>query len=231
MAAALLALAGATSVVFLAALDRHLQGRARGPIVAVGLLGVAAAVGVFAQGRRLADSTLAPVSGNGAAVAVLVAVVATGAAWWTTRRAPAGLLVVIALAIVGTTTWLPTSGWPARRPDGVERLRVCLVTDPRWGTPGWTGLLTDALPNAALYLPLGIALGAALTRHRWTAVVLGAALSLGSEVHQALFTDRVCKVNDTLTNVLGTAAGVALLWSARRWTQRSPSGRPPARLG
>lgn len=228
MTAALLALAGATSVLFLAALDRHLRGRARGPIVTVGLLGVAGAAGVFAQGRRLAESTLAPVAGNGTTVAALVVVVATGAGWWATgRRRPAGLLVVVALAVVGATTWLPKSGWPAWRPDGVERLRVCLVTDPRWGTAGWTGLLTDALPNAALYLPLGIALGAALTRHRWTAVVLGAALSLGSEVHQALFTDRVCKVNDTLTNVLGTAAGVALLWSVRRWTQRSPSS-PPA---
>ncbi len=220
---------------FLVLLDRHLGGRARALLCTVGVLGALATTGLLWPSGRLATRILDPVEGNPRVLLVLgalalVATVGLGALAAALRRrpTPAAELVLLAVAIVVAATWLPKSGWPAWRADGLERLRTCLVTDPRWGAAGLGGLLTDALPNIALYLPLGVGLAAALSRHRWSAALLGAGLSFGSEALQALATDRVCKVNDIVTNVLGTLVGVLLFAALARYAHRHRG--TPARI-
>ncbi len=218
---------------FLVLLDRHLGGRVRALLCAVGVLGALATTWLLWPSGRLATRILDPVEGNPRALLVLgalalLATVGLGALAAAVRRhpTPAAELVLLAVAMVVAATWLPKSGWPAWRADGLDRLNTCLVTDPRWGTPGLRGLLTDALPNVALYLPLGMALAAALARHRWSAVLLAAGLSFGSEALQALATDRVCKVNDIVTNVLGTLLGILLFAALDRYAR----GRQAAAL-
>lgn len=209
-------------LALLGLIDRHLQGRARSPLAALAIAGAIALGAVLAWGGPLTAPALGVVDRH--VVPLLVVggiVIVTGMLVGCSGRVrPATVLLALALSIVLACTWLPKTGLPATRPDGIERLRVCLVTDPRWGTPGWTGLLTDALPNVILYLPLGIAAWALLRRRGWVAVVLGAVLSFGSEVHQALFTDRVCKVNDIAMNTVGVVVGLLVFRALERWSRR-----------
>ena len=85
------------------------------------------------------------------------------------------------------------------------------------------GALADGVLNAALFLPLGVALSVAGWRS-WSALGLAALLSGGVETAQVMIPGRDPSLSDVLFNVLGTALGIALAWSASTWW------RPPRRL-
>ncbi|MBW0252873.1 VanZ family protein [Cellulomonas sp. PS-H5] len=82
--------------------------------------------------------------------------------------------------------------------------------------------VADALMNVAVFVPLGILLALVLERSSWwRPVVAAAGVSLVIEVVQLLSTHllgsgHVADVNDLLWNVVGGAAGVAVLAVAAR---------------
>jgi uncharacterized protein (TIGR03382 family) len=134
-------------------------------------------------------------------------------------------LLAQALTLVVTATWVPRAIQPTWDSPNVAQLIWCFSTESRWGTYGRVGLVTDALPNVLLYLPVGLALGLAC-RHWWNAVLLTAALTVATESYQALFTDRDCAGNDIVSNAAGGLLGVlvaALLATLRRRRRRPPS--------
>ncbi|MEI2731096.1 MAG: hypothetical protein V9G08_03655 [Dermatophilaceae bacterium] len=116
---------------FLVLLDRHLGGRVRALLCAVGVLGALATTWLLWPSGRLATRILDPVEGNPRALLVLgalalLATVGLGALAAAVRRhpTPAAELVLLAVAMVVAATWLPKSGWPAWRADGLLRLCV-----------------------------------------------------------------------------------------------------------
>jgi hypothetical protein len=68
----------------------------------------------------------------------------------------------------------------------------------------------ERLLNVLLFLPLGYALASVVTRKRWHAVALAAALSVGIELTQALIASRNSDVLDVAANTLGAALGAQL---------------------
>jgi hypothetical protein len=136
------------------------------------------------------------------AVALALVMRACGLPW-----VPAAL-IALALALVATVSWLPTYGGPSWGSPDTAELRACFTTAARWRPSGRYGLFTDMAPNLVLYLPLGMALAAAMRRRRWVAVLIGAAVTVGTESYQALFTDRQCVGNDVLANLSGAVVGV-----------------------
>lgn len=83
------------------------------------------------------------------------------------------------------------------------------------------GMLADGILNAALFLPLGAALGAA----GWTllrALAAGTVLSLGVETLQSVIPGRDPSLSDLVFNSLGTALGIALIRSSDTWWRPRP---------
>jgi len=75
------------------------------------------------------------------------------------------------------------------------------------------GALADGILNAALFLPLGVALSVAGWRP-WRTIAVGALLSCGVETAQFVIPGRDPSLSDVLFNTLGAALGVALAHSA-----------------
>jgi hypothetical protein len=88
------------------------------------------------------------------------------------------------------------------------------------------GALADGILNAALFLPLGIALSVAGWRP-WRAIALGALLSCAVETAQFVIPGRDPSLSDVLCNTLGVVLGVALS-SSMPWLWRSTPRRRDA---
>src|SRR5262245_109180 len=93
---------------------------------------------------------------------------------------------------------------------------------PIWCVLCGDGALADGILNAALFVPLGAALGMAGWRPV-RALALGALLSLGVESAQFLIPGRDPSLADFLFNTAGTLLGIALGCSAPAWW----GARPP----
>jgi hypothetical protein len=102
-------------------------------------------------------------------------------------------------------TVLPRSGGP--RWNGTSSLVTCLAVRGH-GTVSAT-LVYDVLPNALLYLPIGLLWADA--GRRWSVIAAVCVTSASIEVYQALLTDRTCQLTDLVSNGVGAAAGVLLL--------------------
>jgi len=83
-------------------------------------------------------------------------------------------------------------------------------------------LANDLVPNVILYAPLGFILAVRSLSLRQS-LSTAALLSVAVEVHQALFTSRVCAPRDVLANLLGTVLGVAAVYVLTRPDQRGTS--------
>jgi VanZ like family len=104
---------------------------------------------------------------------------------------------------------------------------LAITVLPRAGGPRWNGtslatclgvrghgtvsatLVYDVLPNALLYLPVGLLWADA--GRRWSVVAAVCLASASIEIYQALLTDRTCQLTDLVSNGVGGAAGVLLL--------------------
>jgi len=186
-------------------------GLAAGAAVAVCLLAVAVAYATRTRGvawtlREGAESTLAALVVGAVLLAGLLRL--AGARW------VAAALVAEAMLVVAVTSWMPVRIAPHWGSPDLATLTTCFTTSWRWGTYGRFGVFYDVIPNVLLYVPLGAALAAARRRHRWLAVPVAIAVTLGTESYQALFTDRECAGNDVLTNTTGAMLGVVLLLAA-----------------
>ncbi len=100
--------------------------------------------------------------------------------------------------------------------------------DPVWRAFDWSwGFWRDALANVAGFVPMGFFACGYLTIRRWKrpaliTVAAGAALSLFIEVIQTQLPTRDSSMSDVITNIAGTAMGVALY----RWKAVLFFGRP-----
>lgn len=83
-------------------------------------------------------------------------------------------------------------------------------------------LANDMVPNVILYAPLGFILAVRRLSLRQS-LSTAALLSVAVEVHQALFTSRVCAPRDVLANLLGTVVGVAAVYVLTRPDQHETS--------
>ncbi len=214
-ASAATALALVLGVVFVVLLTLQLRHRLRWSPWALGtLLGTVVAAGVLLAGSRRTAAVLWSANLGGRSFLALVAVggllVAVVLRLCRMGWLPA-LLVAEALVLIAAVSWAPRSGSVDWSAPNTAALRACFTDDGTWGTHGRYGVLYDALPNVVLYVPLGMALAAVLPRHRWLALGAGLLVTTATESYQALFTDRQCTGNDVLTNLAGTAVGVAFV--------------------
>ena len=111
------------------------------------------------------------------------------------------LALLAALAVVLVATLRPLEGGP-------YAITWCLACGERGGA--------DAIRNLLLFVPLGMALAAAM-RGGWSAVAACAALSLGIEIAQLAIPGRDPSAGDLVFNTLGGAMGIALVRGARAW--------------
>jgi hypothetical protein len=209
------ALAILIGVSFVALLSVQLRDRLRWSPWIVGLvLGAVVVTGVVLAGTRSTAPLLWAVRDGGVAMVVLLAAGGLGLAALL-RLCRLGwlpaLLLAEAVTLIAMVSWVPSVGAPDLASPDAGRLYACFTTAGTWGTYGRYGMLYDALPNVVLYIPLGMALAATLRSRRWVALLVGLALTLGTETYQALFTDRECTGNDVITNLAGTAAGVGIV--------------------
>lgn len=218
---------------FVALLSLQLRGRLRWPPWVVGLvLGLVVVAGVVLAGTRSTAPLLWAVRDGGLPMVVLL--VAGGLAFAALLRAvrvgwvPA-LLVAEAVTLIAAVSWVPRTGGVDLSGPNTERLYACITTARTWRTYGLYGAIYDALPNLVLYIPLGMALAATMRRRRWVALVVGFAVTVGTEAYQALFTDRQCAGNDVLTNFVGTAVGVGIVLGLEALAGRQE--RTPASAG
>lgn len=135
-------------------------------------------------------------------------------------------LAVYLLALVYGSLY-PGTGW---RSIGVAELGFLLDPWPRY----WTWF--DLGVNVAIYLPLGLLVGARRPRGgvRWvlTVVAGGSALSLSIEALQGFLPERVASRADWLANTTGVLIGTLFArratrlaaWSDAHWARRSLTG-------
>ena len=102
-------------------------------------------------------------------------------------------------------TMLPRSG--GLRWNGASSLATCLAVRGH-GTVSAT-LVYDVLPNALVYVPVGLLWADA--GRRWSVIAALCLTSAATEGYQALLTDRSCQLSDVMSNGAGAVAGVALL--------------------
>ncbi len=210
-----IALAIGIGCSFVALLSVQLRDRLRWPAWVVGLvLGLVVVAGVVLAGTRSTAPLLWAVRDGGVAMVVLLVV--GGLLFAALLRVCrlgwlAALLIAEAVTLIAAVSWVPREAsidWAA---PNTERLDACFTTARSWRPYSLYGVFYDALPNLVLYVPLGMALAATLPRRRWLALVIGLVVTVATESYQALFTDRSCAGNDVLTNLAGTAVGVALV--------------------
>lgn len=202
-------------VSFVALLSVQLRDRLRWSPWVVGLvLGAVVVTGVVLAGTRSTAPLLWAVRDGGLAMVALLAAggLALAALLRVSRLGwlPA-LLLAESVTLIAMVSWVPREGAPDLASPDPGRLYACLTTARTWGTYGRYGMLYDALPNLVLYIPLGMALAATLRSRRWVALLVGLALTVGTEAYQALLTDRECTGNDVLTNLAGTTVGVGIV--------------------
>jgi hypothetical protein len=136
-----------------------------------------------------------------------------------------GCRKVSSLGIARTLSWvpvlaitvLPRSGGP--RWNGASSLATCLSVRGH-GTVSAT-LVYDVLPNALVYLPVGLLWADA--GRRWRVIAALCLASASIEVYQALLTDRACQLTDLVSNGVGALAGVLLVVTLRAATQKAPT--------
>ena len=210
-----IALAIGVGCSFVALLSLQLRDRLRwSPWVVALILGAVVVAGVVLAGTRSTAPLLWAVRDGG--VPMVMGLVLGGLVFAALLRVcrlgwlPA-LLVAEAVTLIAAVSWIPREGSVDWGSPNTGRLDACFTTARSWRTSGLYGVFYDALPNLVLYIPLGMALAATLTRRRWLALVIGLVVTVGTESYQALFTDRSCAGNDVLTNLAGTAVGVALV--------------------
>lgn len=125
------------------------------------------------------------------------------------------LWVGASLLLIGLATVPSQSGRPSLAGDPAARLRACVADPHRWLPPGLSNvgasqLTAETLPNVALFVPLGVGIVLVMRRSAWGRVLGAAALSIGIESYQAVFTTRVCSPVDVMANSLGAVLGYVL---------------------
>jgi hypothetical protein len=137
------------------------------------------------------------------AVALAAALILSRLGW------PVASPLVIARAVswfpVLALTVLPRSG--GLRWNGTSSLVTCLALRGH-GTVSAT-LVYDVLPNALVYVPVGLLWADA--GRRWSVITALCLASATIESYQALFTDRSCQLTDLASNGVGALVGVLLL--------------------
>jgi hypothetical protein len=178
-----------------------------------GLLPVAGATAYLVT-RRPATVSFA---GDARAPWVAAGLVAFGLGVWAVAgwagRVPkrAAALLAMGLVAVAALTWIPVQGGPRwSTPDGARWVE-CFTARYRWDVYSTFGSDFDALPNLALYVPVGAALIWAWRRWRGLAPLGAMALSFATESYQALVTDRECAASDMLVNLDGALLGMVLV--------------------
>ena len=122
----------------------------------------------------------------------------------------AGLLA-LALVAVAAVTWIPLQGGPRwATPEGARWVE-CFTARYRWDVYSTFASEFDALPNLALYVPVGAAIIWAWRRWRALAPLGAMGLSFATESYQALVTDRECAASDVLVNLNGALLGMVLV--------------------
>ena len=145
------------------------------------------------------------------AIAVVAALLGTGiiAIFQRTEMGRLRLASLLAVLIILAVTASPEGAFGWNLPDG---LSSCLSIET---TPG-ANWLYDALPNFALYFPAGLFVASLSGSARRTVVAL-VCLSLGIELYQAAFTERVCQATDFAANSVGAGLGAGLAATLRRF--------------
>jgi len=124
-----------------------------------------------------------------------------------TRRADPSWTVLIALSLILALTLAPGS------------------TSAPMADCFWCGdfATADFILNVALFVPLGLALGASSGVAAWTAMVIAFVVSGGVELAQLAIPGRYPTLSDVLANLLGALAGLLIahrVQSGRRLTGR-----------
>lgn len=92
-------------------------------------------------------------------------------------------------------------------------------------------LVIDGMGNVAVFVPLGIALAAALLPARRVVLkstIIGGLLSLSYEVIQYFIPGRVVESDDVVLNTAGAAIGAAVMVLLVRWLSRQSRTKQPA---
>lgn len=154
------------------------------------------------------------------ALAVLLAFRAAGSTW------ARGLWFGGCVLLIGWTTLPSQSGPPSLTPYPRGALVACVDDREHWLPPGLSRvapsqLVSEFLPNIALFVPLGVGLLLLLSdryrrplrRKRSLAVLVLVPMltSCAIETYQALFTTRVCAPIDVMANTAGGVLGGLLL--------------------
>lgn len=154
------------------------------------------------------------------ALAVLLGFRTAGSTW------VRGLWFGGCVLLIGWTTLPSQSGPPSLTPYPRGALLACLDDRDHWLPPGLSQvapsqLVSEVLPNVALFVPLGVGLlllladrdRRPLRRPRSLAVLVLVPMltSCAIETYQALFTTRVCAPLDVMANTLGGVLGGLLL--------------------
>jgi len=210
-----LALAIGIGCSFVALLAVALRDRLRWSPWVVGLiLGAVVVAGVVLAGTRSTAPLLWAVRDGGVSMVALLLVgglLFAGLLRVCRLGWLCALLIAEAVTLIAAVSWVPREASIDWASPNTERLDACVTTARSWRTYGLYGIFYDALPNLVLYVPLGMALAATLTRRRWVALLVGLVLTVATESYQALFTDRSCAGNDVITNLAGTAVGIGIV--------------------
>ena len=168
----------------------------------------------------------------GVAVALVVAVVASG---WLGRvlRQPRGLALGLALSlgVIAAATLTPSRDALLFGSTGSG---TCDVTSLALPTLHDLRTLNDTSLNIALFVPLGLVLGAmAWSGIAWKVVVSALAIPVGIELVQLVVTplDRSCQAVDVVDNEIGLVVGLAVAFAlviAGRLAAPTRHGRGPA---
>lgn len=185
-----------------------------GSVVAIAGHGSSNLLRFFGSDRRVVVAVLF------AAVAVVLAFKAAGSTW------VRGLWFGGCVLLIGWTTLPSESGPPSLTPYPRGALVACVDDPEHWLPPGLSHvaasqLLSEFVPNIALFVPLGVGLLLLLSdryrrplkRKRSLAVLVLVPMLVSCciETYQALFTTRVCAPVDVMANTTGGILGGLLL--------------------
>jgi len=159
-----------------------------------------------------------PWAAPGALLAVVAAAAVARPAGRRLGTSPAlAWLLVASVLVIAAITLTPSAD--------IADVQGCDLTVTRL-TFGTLTTLNDRSLNVALFIPLGIAIGATTNRHRGTWLLLAILAPPAIEVYQlvAVPLSRTCQAIDVLDNWTGLVIGLAVGWvGAWLWRHR-PGG-------